>query len=107
MSSRTEGLGTSILDAFASGVPVVATAAGGIPELVDNEVTGILCEVGNQEQLAGAVVRIVEDASLRESLVQHAAKKAAMFDYRTMADKTRAVYEKILQKADNPKTHTK
>jgi L-malate glycosyltransferase len=107
MSSRTEGLGTSILDAFASDVPVVVTAAGGIPELVDNEVTGILCEIGNSEQLAEAVVRIIEDASLRESLVTEAAKKAAQFDFRSMANKTRIVYEKILSEVDHSKPKTK
>ena len=42
MSSVTEGLGTSLLDAMACGKPVVATAAGGIPEVVEDGLTGLL-----------------------------------------------------------------
>ena len=42
MSSETEGLGTSILDAMACGKPVVGTRAGGIPEVVEDGVTGFL-----------------------------------------------------------------
>ncbi len=47
MTSRQEGLGSSILDAFSYRVPVVATAAGGIPEIVKHQETGLLAEVGN------------------------------------------------------------
>lgn len=95
MSSRTEGLGTSIIDAFASGIPVVTTAAGGIPELVEDQKTGLLCEVGNPHQLTAAVIRILNDAPLRDSLVMNAKEKAASFDFRIMAEKTLMVYQKV------------
>lgn len=95
MSSRTEGLGTSIIDAFASGIPVVTTAAGGIPELVEDHKTGLLCEIGNPQQLAEAVIHILDSESLRNLLVQNARTKAASFDYRIMAEKTQEVYHKI------------
>ena len=49
MSSKTEGLGTSVIDAQAAKVPVVATAAGGIPELIRHEETGLLAEVGDHQ----------------------------------------------------------
>ena len=44
ITSETEGLGTSIIDAFACKVPVVATRAGGIPEIVEHEKSGLLAD---------------------------------------------------------------
>jgi glycosyltransferase involved in cell wall biosynthesis len=52
MSSRLEGLGTSIMDAQVLGAPVVATRTGGIPELVEDGVTGLLAEPGDRGSLA-------------------------------------------------------
>jgi glycosyltransferase involved in cell wall biosynthesis len=69
LTSRTEGLGTSILDAFACDVPVVATKAGGIPEIVVHGTSGLLCPVGDAECLATAVGSVLEDAGLRHTLV--------------------------------------
>lgn len=70
ITSRTEGLGTSILDAFACKVPVVATRAGGIPEIVHHEESGLLCPVSDANCLAGSVLRVLIDASMRERLIQ-------------------------------------
>lgn len=74
MTSRQEGLGSAILDAFAHGVPVVATAAGGIPEIVRHEDTGLLAEAGDVNQVAQAVLRMLEDMELRERCVSNARK---------------------------------
>jgi glycosyltransferase involved in cell wall biosynthesis len=68
LSSREEGLGTSVLDAMACGLPVVATAAGGIPEMVVHERTGLLAPVGDAEGLAREIVRIFRDRALAERL---------------------------------------
>ena len=51
-SSKTEGLGTSLLDAFACQVPVVATNAGGVPELIIHEKTGLLSPTKDPQSLA-------------------------------------------------------
>jgi glycosyltransferase involved in cell wall biosynthesis len=65
MSSVTEGLGTSILDAMACGKPVVATRAGGIPEIVDPGVTGTLVQTRDARALADAIIDLLHDAELR------------------------------------------
>jgi glycosyltransferase involved in cell wall biosynthesis len=65
MSSVTEGLGTSLLDAMAAARPIVATSAGGIPEVVEDGVTGLLVPPGDTEALARALVRLLGDESLR------------------------------------------
>ena len=62
MSSITEGLGTSLLDAMAAAKPIVATATGGIPEVVVDGVTGILVPPRDDAAMADAIVRLLKDA---------------------------------------------
>ena len=61
----TEGLGPSLLDAMAASRPIVATTAGGIPEIVDDGVNGLLVPPRDHHALAGAIVRALKDAELR------------------------------------------
>lgn len=68
MTSDTEGLGTSLLDAFAAKVAVVSTAAGGIPEIVKHHQTGLLAPVKDVKQLADNVIRLLEDNTLRKQI---------------------------------------
>jgi len=65
MSSVTEGLGTSLLDAMACGRPIVASEAGGIPEIVERDVTGLLVPPADSAALAAAIVRALSDQALR------------------------------------------
>jgi len=95
ITSKTEGLGTIVLEAFAGKVPVVATAAGGIPELVEHEVTGLLSPVGDDVSLSHAVIRVLRDAGLRETLTAAAARKAESFSFRMTAMKTLDVYREV------------
>src|SRR5204863_4348825 len=64
MSSLTEGLGTSLLDAMACGRPIVATTAGGIPEIVEDGATGLLVPPRDAPALAAAIVRALRDPAL-------------------------------------------
>ena len=66
MSSVTEGLGSAVLDAMAMGHAVVGTTAGGIPEAVVPEETGLLVDPGDAKALAHAIVRVMKDAELRK-----------------------------------------
>jgi len=68
ISSCMEGLGSIVLDAFAAGVPVAATAGGGLPELVRDGETGLLVPVGDHAGLAEAMLRLLEEAELAERL---------------------------------------
>ena len=95
MSSRLEGLGTSIMDAQALGTPVVATRTGGIPEIVADGVTGLLAPPGDADALAAALARMLDDAALRESCSRHAQLQAARYDYRRTVYKTLDVYRRL------------
>jgi glycosyltransferase involved in cell wall biosynthesis len=67
LSSRLEGLGTSLLDAMGFSRPVVATAAGGIPEAVEDGITGRLVPPGDAAGLARALAEVLQDPALRQS----------------------------------------
>jgi glycosyltransferase involved in cell wall biosynthesis len=68
LSSRSEGLPLSILEAMAAGLPVVATNVGGVPELVVEGETGFLVPPGDPQALAGALERLLGDSTLRRRL---------------------------------------
>lgn len=91
-TSKTEGLGTTILDAFACGVPVVATAAGGIPELVVTGRTGLTAPVGDADELARLSYKLLMDNPLRATVVHHAKIFVEQFSKSNMAKGVLAVY---------------
>ncbi len=94
ITSETEGLGGSILDTFARHVPVVATAAGGIPEIVLHEKTGLLAPVKDPEKIAAQVERMLDDNTLRNNLVKQAGEFVKDFDFRVIAEETLDVIKK-------------
>ena len=95
MSSHLEGLGTSIMDAQALGAPVVATRTGGIPELVEDGVTGLLVPPDSPSLLAAAIARMLGDATLRERCAREAKALSAGYDYRQTVYKTLDVYRRL------------
>ena len=95
-TSKEEGLGTSVLDAFAAKVPVVATNAGGIPEMVQHEKTGLLAKVGDAKQLAKNVKRIVKQHDLAKQLTQNASARLEDFTKQKMASQILEIYQEIM-----------
>ncbi|HLQ65838.1 MAG TPA: glycosyltransferase [Candidatus Limnocylindrales bacterium] len=97
LSSYLEGLGTSILDAMAAGLPVVATRVGGIPEAVADGVTGFLVPPLDPPALAEALARLADDAALRASLGERGRAAARQFDADRTAALTRSLYQLLLE----------
>jgi L-malate glycosyltransferase len=95
MSSYLEGLGTSIMDAQAMGVPVVATRAGGIPEIVRDGVTGLTVPPRDPGLLARAILRMLEDDELRAHCVHAARRAAEEYDFHRTVYKTLDVYRAV------------
>src|SRR5436853_484770 len=68
LTSRSEGLPLVVLEAWAAGVPVVASAVGGLPKVIDPGRTGLLFPSGNEAALAEALVGLLTDAQARGRL---------------------------------------
>jgi glycosyltransferase involved in cell wall biosynthesis len=95
-SSITEGLGGSILDAMAASRPVVATSAGGIPEVVEHGVTGLLVPPHDAGALADAIVALLRDEPRRRRMGEAGlARVRARFSVDRMVDETLAVYARV------------
>lgn len=93
MSSVTEGLGTSLLDAMALKKGIVATRAGGIPEVVVDGVTGLLVPPRSPVDLAGAIVRLLEDEPARTAMGEAGrARVEARFTVARLVGETLGVY---------------
>lgn len=96
-TSSNEGLGTSLLDAFAAGVPVVSTNAGGIPEIIDHGKTGMLADVKDSAKLAEYAMQIINDKNLREMIIFNAREKVKLFSKNIMGQKTFDLYQEIIR----------
>jgi glycosyltransferase involved in cell wall biosynthesis len=75
ITSQFEGLPIAMLEAMALGKPVVATAVGGIPEVITDGQEGLLAPLGSIEQLAEQVTTLIADPELRKTMGQRAAAK--------------------------------
>lgn len=78
-ASTVDNMPISILEALASGVPVVSTRAGGIPDLVEHERTALLVPVGDHAAMADAALRLLDDTALAERLRQAGLIDAARY----------------------------
>ncbi len=97
MTSKKEGLGSAILEAFYHRVPVVATSAGGIPEIVRHEDTGMLASISNAGEAARHVQTVLSQPHLGGKLAENGYRLVnEEFNSSRMAKETLAVYKKIM-----------
>jgi glycosyltransferase involved in cell wall biosynthesis len=96
MSSVTEGLGTSLLDAMACARPIVASRTGGIPEVVDEGVTGLLVPPRDHGAMAAGIVRLLKDDAARRLMGEAGlARVRDRFTVDRMVAETAAVYARV------------
>ena len=100
MSSVSEGLGTSLLDAMACSKAVVATRVGGIPEVVHEGVTGLLVEPRDHRQLANAILELLRNHEQREHYGTAGFERVReRFTVERMLAETVAVYARVVDRA--------
>ena len=96
MSSVSEGLGTALLDAMACSKAIVATRVGGIPEVVEDNVSGLLVPPHDDHALAGAIVRLLHERALRVRMGDAGfARVSERFTVERMVAGTSAVYAAV------------
>jgi glycosyltransferase involved in cell wall biosynthesis len=98
LSSAHEGLPVALMEALALGVPVVATAAGGIPEAVTHGVEGLLVQPSDDAALAAAVAALATDEARRRTMGDAARARGRDFDVRRAARRLDALYAEVARR---------
>jgi glycosyltransferase involved in cell wall biosynthesis len=99
LASDWEGSPVAVIEAMAARLPVVATAVGGVPELVDDGLTGMLVPARDPSAMAGAMTILARDPERRRRMGEAAAGRALRFDVQTMIDAYAALFERLSQEA--------
>jgi len=100
-TSKTEGLGSTIIDAYSAGVPVVCTTAGGIAEIAHHEKNALTAAPGDARHLAIHVLSLLQSRELRDRLIQQAQHYAQGFSREIMAQQTLSCYTEICRSSPN------
>jgi glycosyltransferase involved in cell wall biosynthesis len=96
LPSYAEGMPMALLEAMSWGLPVIATPVGGIPQVVDHEVNGLLVAAGDAEGLAAQIERLLADPALRERLGASArARIETDFSLRDALERLTAIYKRF------------
>jgi len=97
LPSYTEGLPNVALEASAAGVPIVATAVGGTPEVVADGATGLLVPSGQPVAMAAALNRLLDSGELRQSMGDAGHRRMReQFTFEAQAERYRALFEKLI-----------
>ena len=98
MTSETESFGVSALEALASGVPVISSNTGGIPEVNTHNTTGFLSKVGDVEDMAKNLSNLLTDNELYTKFSLNALEKAKQFDISNVLPIYENLYDELLSK---------
>ncbi len=99
LASKMEGLGTSLMDAMSVGLPIVATRAGGIPEIITDLDSGWLVPIKNPSGLAQAILKLAGDPQLRNRLGRQALHAVSRFDINNTVDAYIELYRDLLHES--------
>lgn len=94
--SRVDNMPNSVLEALASGVPVVSTRVGGVPYIVEHEKTALLVEPGAPGQMADAIMRILAEPELAQRLRRHGLAAVQDYTWQKIKPKLFKVYENAI-----------
>jgi len=94
--SLSEGLGNVFLESMAAQIPVIATPVGGIPDFLEDQETGLFCEVNNPQSIAEKVKLLVEDSELKNRVVQNGYKMVMeSYSWEKVSEKMNNIFKKI------------
>ncbi len=97
LPSEVESFGLAALEAMGCGVPVVGSASGGLPEVVENGFSGFLVEVGDVKSMAEATLKLLTDENLRQRMGESARQRAfKLFNISDIVDQYEEIYHKVI-----------
>jgi glycosyltransferase involved in cell wall biosynthesis len=97
LPSKMESFGLALLEASAVGVPVVCSNAGGVPEVFQDGFNALLYPPGDDNAMAEAIIRLIQDGELAKAISANAMETANRFTWKMAAERTLRVYEEVLQ----------
>jgi glycosyltransferase involved in cell wall biosynthesis len=97
LASHREGLPVAFVEARALGLPVVSTAVGGLPDMIEHDVDGLLVSPGDMSALGDAIERLVDDPDERGRLAAASAAAAKHVDGRAAVRHIERVYREALE----------
>jgi glycosyltransferase involved in cell wall biosynthesis len=95
-TALADNMPNSVLEALASGLPVVSTNVGGVPYLVEHEKTAVLVEPGDASGMTEAMARVIEDDALRGRLVRNGLELVSGFTWQTIGKRWLQAYREVL-----------
>ena len=102
LPSLWEGLPVALMEALAAGLPVAATAVGGVAETLTDGVDALLVPPSDPSALADALARLIEDTSLRQRLAAASAARAPEFDVRRSTSAVESIYRSVARRGGEP-----
>ena len=93
LPSQSEGMPNSVLEAMAAGLAIVATSVGGVPEIIESEVNGLLVPANDPATLSEAILRVLRDDDLRQRLATAGRKTVlARFNFARLIGSLETLY---------------
>jgi glycosyltransferase involved in cell wall biosynthesis len=97
-ASKVDNQPLSILEAFACGLPVVTTDAGGIPDIVSDGETGFVVSVGDYRAMAARAIKLLADHNIATTIARRAREECTKYSWRIVRDQWLRVYHNLAQK---------
>jgi glycosyltransferase involved in cell wall biosynthesis len=102
--SEIDNMPISLIESFASGLPVVTTNAGGIPYIVSNERTGMVVERGDYRTMANSALRLLQDNELALSIARNARAECEKYRWESVRREWLKLYHKVGQKPERSRS---
>ena len=96
LTSKNEGTPVSLIEAQASGNPVVSTNVGGIENVISSNETGYLSEIGDIDQFSNNLLKLVENDDIRVNMSKIGRKKSSLYSFENLISNTKLLYNLAL-----------
>jgi glycosyltransferase involved in cell wall biosynthesis len=93
--TTVDNMPNSVLEALASGLPIITTDVGGIPYIVDDEKTALMVSVGDDEAMARQIIRLYKDEGVRQTLINNGLKEVAQYGWSEVKQRWISSYQRL------------